>query len=162
MRLTVSLLALSILAACTTQTMQSPTATSTATAPALAAAPAATSDAGLIALMNDYRASQGRAPLAPAASLDAAALAHARDMTQNGFFSHNGSGGSTVGSRTRAAGCSWTGVSENIAQGQTTPSQAMTTWIASDGHRRNILGSYTQFGEARVGNTWVAVFASGC
>ena len=161
MRPIVILLSLSALAACTTETMQT-TATSTAPTPALAVAPAAASDAGLLALVNDYRASQGQGPLASSAALDAAAAAHVQDMVNNAFFSHTGSGGSTVGSRTRAAGCSWSGVAENIAQGQTAPSAAMTTWINSDGHRRNLLGPYTQFGEARIGNTWVAVFASGC
>jgi uncharacterized protein YkwD len=159
MRLILSLCALFLATACTTETMQT---TATSTAPALAAAPAATSDAGLLALVNDYRATQGLPRLASTAALDAAALGHARDMTSNGFFSHTGSGGSTVGSRTRATGCSWTGVSENIAMGQTTPSAAMTIWINSPGHRRNILGPYTQFGEGRVGNTWVTVFANGC
>lgn len=163
MRLILSLCALALAAACTTETMQT-TATSGIPAPAAAAAvaPAATSNAGLLALVNDYRATQGLSGLATTASLDAAALAHARDMASNGFFSHTGSGGSTVGSRTRATGCSWTGVSENIAMGQTTASEAMATWIASPGHRRNILGPYTQFGQARVGNIWVNVFASGC
>lgn len=159
MRHIVTLFALAALAACTTQTMQT---TATSTAPALAAAPAATSGAGLLSLVNDYRATQGKGPLVSTASLNAAAAAHAQDMVNNAFFSHTGSGGSTVGSRTRANGCSWSGVAENIAQGQTAPSAAMTTWINSDGHRRNLLGPYTQFGEARIGNTWVAVFASGC
>jgi uncharacterized protein YkwD len=159
MRPIVTLFALVALAACTTETMQT---TATSTAPALAVAPAAASDAGLLSLVNQYRASQGLGPLTSTASLNAAAASHAQDMTSNGFFSHTGSGGSTVGSRTRAAGCSWSGVAENIAQGQTAPSAAMTTWINSDGHRRNLLGPYTQFGEARIGNTWVTVFASGC
>ncbi len=161
MRHIVTLFAIAALAACTTQTVQT-TATSTAPAPALAAAPAAASSAGLLALVNEYRATQGKGPLVSSPALEAAAAAHAQDMVNNAFFSHTGSGGSTVGSRTRAAGCSWSGVAENIAQGQTAPSAAMTTWINSDGHRRNLLGPYTQFGEARIGNTWVAVFASGC
>jgi uncharacterized protein YkwD len=128
----------------------------------MAAVPAATADAGLLALVNGYRASQGLPALRSAAALDAAAMAHARDMTSKGFFGHTGSNGSTVGARVRSQGCSWTGVAENIATGQQTPEAAMTTWLNSPGHRRNIMGPYTQMGQARVGNTWVTVFASGC
>lgn len=163
MRLPVTLLALSLMAACTTQTVSTATeVSSTANAPAMAALPAASNDAGLLALVNGYRASRGLPALQSAAALNSAALAHARDMTSNGFFSHTGSNGSSVGARVRTAGCSWTAVSENIALGQTTPDAALATWLNSSGHLRNIEGRYTQMGQARVGNAWVAVFASGC
>jgi len=95
-------------------------------------------------------------------ALAAAARAHAQDMVSAGFFSHTGSNGSTVGTRLRAAGCDWSGAAENIAQGQTSPEEAMTTWINSAGHRANLLGNYTELGTARIGATWVMVFAAGC
>lgn len=163
LRLPVACLALVLAASCTTQTVSTTTTgTPTSGTPAMAAAPVATTDADLLALVNSYRASQGLPALRSASALNNAALAHARDMTSRGFFGHTGSNGSTVGARVRNAGCSWTQVAENIATGQPTPNAAMSTWLNSPGHRRNITGPYSQMGQARVGNTWVTVFASGC
>jgi uncharacterized protein YkwD len=152
--------AFTLAAACTTGGTVTPVSTSSA--PALAAVPVAGSEAGLLALVNDFRATQGRPPLGADGALDAAARAHAQDMVNAGFFSHTGSDGSSVGTRLRAAGCSWTGAAENIAQGQTSPEVAMTTWINSAGHRANLLGNYSELGAARIGTTWVLVFAAGC
>lgn len=155
--------ALAFAAACTTGGTVTPVATGApAPAPALAVAPVAGGDAALLALVNDFRAAQGRPPLSSDAALAAAARAHAQDMVSAGFFSHTGSNGSTVGTRLRAAGCDWSGAAENIAQGQTSPEAAMTTWINSAGHRANLLGNYTELGTARIGATWVMVFAAGC
>lgn len=55
---------------------------------------------------------------------------------------------------------------ENIAAGQTSPSMVMDSWMSSEGHRNNILGSgYTTIGIGclQVGNTyyWVQCFGSG-
>lgn len=119
-------------------------------------------DPGLFGLVNRYRTSEGKDLLEPDPTLNAAALAHALDMQQNGFVSHAGSDGSTVGTRTRAAGCNWSTVSQLITVGQTEPGAALFTWIESDSQRRILLGNYNRFGEARVGNSWVAVFTRGC
>jgi uncharacterized protein YkwD len=147
--------------------MATPAATP-ASAPAQPAAPtappiaASTTQAGLLPLMNQFRALEGQPPMAANAALNAAALAHAFDMSQNGFIAHTGADGSTVGTRARAAGCNWTTVSENITVGQTDPAAAMFAWVNSSSHRRTILDDFTEFGEARVGDLWVAVFALGC
>jgi uncharacterized protein YkwD len=161
--------ALIVTAACTTQTTVVSTgapiptiAGPTVATSALAVAPVAGSDAALFDLVNDFRAAQGRSPLATDAAVAAAARAHAQDMVNAGFFSHSGSNGSTVGTRLRTAGCDWTAAAENIAQGQTGPEAAMTTWINSAGHRANLLGAYTEVGAAQIGTTWVLVFAAGC
>jgi uncharacterized protein YkwD len=119
-------------------------------------------NAGLLPLINQFRAIEGDPPLTANDALNAAALAHALDMSQNGFFSHTGADGSTVGTRTRAAGCNWSTVAENIAVGEPDAASAVLGWINSPGHRRNLLGNYATFGEARVGELWVAVFTSGC
>jgi uncharacterized protein YkwD len=130
--------------------------------PAAPPIPVVATDPGLFDLVNRYRASEGDDLLERDPALDAAALAHAFDMQQNGFVAHAGSDGSTVGTRTRAAGCNWTAVSQTIAVGQTEPGAALFTWIESPPQRRVLLGNYNRFGEARVGNIWVAVFALGC
>ena len=160
MRLPVCLAALSLAAACTTGAMPATTPTAGPAVPPAAASP--TTGAGLLAQANAFRADQGLAPLRADATLDAAALAHARDMAANGFFSHSGSDGSTVGNRARVPGCTWTGLSEHIAKGQTTPEAAMSAWIVSPGHRRNLLGPYERMGQAQAGDLWVAVFGTAC
>lgn len=121
-----------------------------------------TTNAGLLPLVNQVRAGEGRAPLTAHPALAAAALAHARDMETNGFYAHLGSDGSTVGARTRAQGCSWTRLSQTIAQGPSEPGSVVFGWIDGQGSRDNLLADYTQFGEARVGASWVAVYGAGC
>jgi uncharacterized protein YkwD len=139
-----------------------------AAAPPAAAAPAAppvaaaSTEAGLLALVNRYRTAEREPMLAASPVLNRAALAHAFDMTRNGFVSHTGSDGSTVGSRARAAGCNWTSVAENLATGQTDATGVVFDWIESPAQRRTLLGEFTDFGEARVGNVWVAVLSEGC
>lgn len=139
-----------------------PAPTDTTAAPTTPATPTATTSAGLLPLLNQFRASEDEPPLRANASLNSAALAHAFDMSNAGFVGHTGSDGSTVGSRTRAAGCNWTSVSQAITTGQTDPAGAALAWINTPAQRRTILDDYTDFGEARVGDIWVAVFALGC
>jgi uncharacterized protein YkwD len=112
--------------------------------------------------VNAFRAAKGEAPLRRNAKADAAAFAHARDMAGQGFFGHKGSNGSSVGGRLKAAGCRFTGAAENIAKGQRSDAEVVAAWVASPGHRRNMLAPYDQYGAARIGDAWVLVLASGC
>jgi uncharacterized protein YkwD len=161
MRHAIVALCLVLVPACTMETPEATTPAAQA-APVPQAVAGVTDTTGLGPQINAFRADNGRAPLAVSADLTVAADLHARDMVENGYFSHTGLNGSTVARRVRASGCNWTGVAENIAQGQTSADQAMTTWINSAGHRANLLGPYTRYGAARAGSTWVLVFASGC
>jgi uncharacterized protein YkwD len=158
MRLPITALCLSLALAtgCTMQTMppEGPPSAGTGTA--------ATTSAGLLGPTNAFRAAEGLPPLRPDDRLNSAALVHARDMAGNGFFSHRGSDGSTVGNRVRASGCTWTGLSENIAKGQSSPDAALAAWIDSPGHRRNLLGPYERMGQARAGDLWVGVYGTAC
>ncbi len=116
-------------------------------------------------LLNGVRAEQGLPPLAPAPRLEGAAMAHAVDMVENGFFSHDGSDGSTVGSRARDQGYGWCRIAENIAQGQDSVHEVMRAWVTSPGHRRNILlPDITDYGLVRgQGDIWVLVLGrDGC
>jgi len=98
--------------------------------------------------LNAFRAGEGEALLRRNAKADAAALAHARDMARQGFFGHEGSNGSSVGGRLKAAGCRFTGAAENIAKGQRSDAEVVAAWATSPGHRRNMLAPYDQYGEA--------------
>ncbi len=72
-------------------------------------------------------------------SLTQAAEAHSHDMKANNFFSHTGSGGSTMAQRVNATGYAWRALAENIAAGQTTINQVIDGWMGSDGHCANIM-----------------------
>ncbi|MDC0659790.1 CAP domain-containing protein [Leisingera sp. SS27] len=121
--------------------------------------------AAALAGVNGLREGSGLPPLAYSAALEQAALAHAGDMARNGFFSHTGSSGSTLGTRLTRAGYGWCAAAENIAKGQPGLTEAMASWQASRGHRKNMLSrEVTEVAVARgAGNIWVMVLARpGC
>jgi uncharacterized protein YkwD len=47
---------------------------------------------------------------------------------------------------------------ENIAEGRSDAAAVVTDWLASPGHRANLLGPYTSVGCGRSGTFWVADF----
>ena len=106
----------------------------------------------VIRLVNEERISRGITPLAYSGSLTAAARAHNEDMISNDFFSHTGSDGSSPAQRACANGFlpyPWGAcyVGENIAAGYLTPTDVMTAWMNSTGHRDNILNpAYREIG----------------
>ena len=108
---------------------------------AQAAAPSAENPlaARMIARVNLYRSRQGLAPLRPDAALARAAEAHARDMAEHANFTHVGSDGAAIGARASRAGYRWQRIGENIAGGQASPEAVVDDWMASEGHRANIL-----------------------
>ena len=79
--------------------------------------------------------------------LRCAARFHSKDMGDKNFFSHTGSNGSTFTTRINNAGYTWTAAGENIAAGQTTPTNVVNGWMASTGHCNNIMnGNYKHLG----------------
>jgi uncharacterized protein YkwD len=72
-------------------------------------------------------------------ALTQAAEQHSQDMKANNFFSHTGSGPSTLSQRINATGYAWTAIAENIAAGQATMSQVVDSWMGSAGHCANIM-----------------------
>ena len=71
--------------------------------------------------------------------LENAALAHSQDMSQNDFFSHIGSDGSTSRQRVVRAGYNPTELVENLAAGQTNAQQIVFQWAQSPIHLENML-----------------------
>ena len=106
-------------------------------------------------------------PLDWSPCLEAAAAGHSDDMAGNGFFSHTGSDGSSIGARATAAGVVWSTVGENIAAGQGSAAAAVEGWIASPGHCRNLMNPrFAELGLACAANAtapfptyWTQVFA---
>lgn len=120
------------------------------------------STGGMMALLNAERAGQGLRPLREDPRLSRAARAHAADMAAKGYFSHTGADGSRFYERAADAGYSCA-IAENIAEGQRSEADVMTSWMGSAAHRRNILlPDTTDYGIGRVGNYWVQMFGRGC
>jgi uncharacterized repeat protein (TIGR01451 family) len=125
----------------------------------------------VVNLVNQERASVGCAPLAINQQLTTAAQAHSTDMALNDFFSHTSSNGSSPWERINNAGYQFSYAAENIAAGYTTPQAAVNAWMASPGHRANILnciledtgvGYYflaNDTGDTNYHHYWTHVFA---
>ena len=87
-------------------------------------------------------------PVSLDTNLRAAARGHSEDMAVNAFFSHTGSDGSSATNRIWAAGYSGGyPLGENIAGGQSSPTNVVNAWMASTGHCQNIMnGSFEDLG----------------
>lgn len=107
-------------------------------------------------------------PLAWNATLAAAALAHSRDMAQQGYFAHADPQGKEVDRRADEAGYAWRHISENIARGQTSAGEAVASWIGSPTHCRALMDPrYSEMGAAysirpgkRPAAYWTQVFGT--
>ena len=108
----------------------------------------------VIDLVNVERAAEGLPPLSTDASLASAARAHSEDMGLQDYFSHTSLDGRSPADRITDAGYSWNYMGENIAAGQPTPEDVIDSWMASDGHRANILNP--NFCDIGVGYAYVA------
>lgn len=89
--------------------------------------------------VNLIRTDRGLDALRPDARLQAAALAHARDLAEHGLRGHEGSDGSSPAERATAAGYPWVLVGENVARGYVSASAVVSGWMASPPHRANLL-----------------------
>lgn len=104
---------------------------------------------GFDTLFNRARSDHFVGALQVSPKLRAVAQAHANDMARGGFFSHNGSDGRSVGQRVAATGYGHCWVSENISWNRKSESEAFARWMASPGHRRNMLAPEpTEYGLA--------------
>ncbi len=95
--------------------------------------------AAMLAAVNAERKRAGSPPLTENIRLDVAAQRHAADMLARNYFAHESPEKHTVRERAKDAGYEWRAIGENIAEGQTSLAEVMTTWMHSPGHRRNIL-----------------------
>lgn len=95
--------------------------------------------AEVVRLTNEQRLANGCRALTANAVLGRVATAHSQDMADRGYFDHNTPDGLSPFDRMTAAGYRYSFAAENIAAGQTTPQAVMASWMASPGHRANIL-----------------------
>ncbi|MBK9128154.1 MAG: CAP domain-containing protein [Phycisphaerales bacterium] len=105
-------------------------------------------EAEVLRLTNLERTSRGLQPLSWHAGLATQADAYACEMINDDFFGHvNPLSGSTLRTRAESASYQYWMIGENLAGGQTSPSQAVQEWMNSPSHRENILNpAYTELG----------------
>ncbi|MFJ3308757.1 CAP domain-containing protein [Streptomyces sp. NPDC086549] len=120
------------------------TTTAASAAPTAPSAPKATATASgavarVLQLVNAERSKVGCSALTLNTTLTKAAQAHSEDMALHQNMSHTGSDGSSPGDRITSAGYSWSAYGENVAYGYASPEQVMAGWMASPGHKANIL-----------------------
>ena len=125
----------------------------------------------VVALVNQYRASLGLAGLTNDATLSDSAAWKASHMATYGYFAHDDPAPPVARDPfTRMTDCGYAAggaMGENIAFGQSSPSEVMTAWINSSGHRQNIENpSFRSIGVGAAADAggriyWVQDFASG-
>ncbi|WP_246073008.1 CAP domain-containing protein [Paenibacillus dokdonensis] len=115
--------------------------------------------AEVIKLVNQERAKAGLKALTENTKLSGMAMDKAKDMNNNNYFDHNSPTYGSPFDMMKKYGISYSYAGENIAKGQKTPSDVMTAWMNSEGHRANILNSnYTTIGVAYYNGYWVQEF----
>lgn len=116
----------------------------------------ATIERATLCLLNRERRQEGLGALRHNDFLALAAERHARDMVARGYFSHDSPSGTSFVQRIVRTGytheSSWT-LGENLAWGSgnlATPAEIMDAWMASPGHKANVLGPFREVG---IGST---------
>ena len=129
------------------------------------AAPAHTPAGQVGRALNAERMARGLPPVSYNASLSAAAMDHARDMSAHRYFSHDSKDGTNHFRRVTRRGYNACLAAENIARGYSSIDRVMQGWMDSPGHRRNNLRrGVHEYGAAYVesGKYWVLVLARDC
>jgi uncharacterized protein YkwD len=106
-------------------------------APATAIAPAELMSE-VVTMTNQQRNANGCGQLAVDAELTVASIRQSLYMARTGLFSHVWRDGTTFEARSHEAGYAEPS-GENIAWGYRTAAEVMDAWMASPGHRENIL-----------------------
>lgn len=115
-------------------------------------APAITFEERVLEIVNLERAAAGLPPLKAVLELDTSSGDHSFNMADRDFFDHcDLDTKEDPFDRMEAAGYFWSAAAENIAAGFSTPEDVMDGWMASSGHRANILDDVFGFREIAVG-----------
>jgi uncharacterized protein YkwD len=116
-----------------------------ATQPVRTLTAANTLETQVLAQLNGIRRQHGLRPVRLSVPLSAAADAHSRAMGTHGFFAHDSRDGSAFWQRVKRfygpGGYENWSVGENLlwSSGELNASRALQLWMASPGHRKNIL-----------------------
>ncbi len=151
-RLGAVLLACACIGSCSTFRTPARPAAVRPTSPVHLAPPPADRDVNeaILQAHNVERTRRRRPPLVLNPELTQAAQAHADDMARRGKMAHRGGDGSSPFERMKRVGYSFQAAGENVAYGFDRVDAVMAGWMHSPGHRRNILGDYTEIGVGRA------------
>ncbi|MEV8509470.1 CAP domain-containing protein [Actinoplanes sp. NPDC051475] len=154
-------------------TTPSPSAPTSVPAPSPTTPPAspeptgtAALEAEVVTIVNSERAKAGCPAVTADDRLTKAARGHSADMAARDYFSHTTPEGVEFATRITDAGYRWSRAGENIAKGQRTPAEVMTSWMNSSGHKANILTcAFKNIGvgvaaDARGALVWTQDFAT--
>lgn len=128
---------------------------------------ASTGEAGLFEsqvadLVNQERTKAGLKPLTLRADLSKVAETKSQDMQTKGYFSHTSPTYGSPFDMLKQFGVTYRTAGENIAKGQRTPQEVMTSWMNSSGHRANILNNqYDSIGVGYHNGLWTQLFTGG-
>ena len=120
----------------------------------------------VLALVNAERAKENLAPLAMGdAKLQAAADERAKEVAK--VASHTRPDGTNCFTVLKEYGVSDNATGENAAWGETTPEKVVADWMASEGHRVNIMDpaakymclGYNYDANSQWGHNWIQIFA---
>ncbi|MFD2445100.1 SafA/ExsA family spore coat assembly protein [Bacillus sp. CGMCC 1.16607] len=118
----------------------------------------------VIQLTNQQRAKYGLKPLAANWELSRVARYKSADMRDKRYFQHDSPTYGSPFTMMKNFGITYRSAGENIAAGQRTPQDVVTSWMNSEGHRKNILNpNYNQIGVGYAtggsyGTYWTQMF----
>lgn len=93
--------------------------------------------------------------------LEAAAVAHSRDMEARNFFAHKNPEGNNAGFRIDAAGYKWKAFGENIGMGYRDETEVVQAWKASPSHCKNLMSAtFKDMAVGRSGAYWTQTFGT--
>jgi uncharacterized YkwD family protein len=118
----------------------------------------------ILQLVNEERAKNGLNPLQLSSKVSSVAREKSEDMRDGNYFGHQSPTYGSPSDMLKQFGVSYHMVGENIAAGQPTAKAVMDGWMASEGHRANILNpdfthigiGYTSGGS--YGSYWTQMF----
>ncbi|MDD3571146.1 MAG: CAP domain-containing protein [Lachnospiraceae bacterium] len=141
----------------TTQTPSNPTKTNTNVTNTTNNSSVSSYAQEVVNLVNAERAKEGLSPLSIDSKVTAAAQVRATEIKTS--FSHTRPDGRSCFTALAEAGASYSGAGENIAIGQKTPSEVVTAWMNSPGHRANIMKpNFKYIGVGVNGTAWAQLF----
>lgn len=100
-------------------------------------------------LANDQRRAQGVRRLRLDPALSAVARTRSKEMADRKYFDHIDPDGKDPADHVRAAGIGFSSIAENIQYSFNSPdpaADAVTAWMNSEGHRKNLMGDFTLTG----------------
>ncbi len=101
----------------------------------------------VVTMVNSERTKVGLSPLKLNWQLSRVARYKSQDMIDKGYFSHQSPTYGSPFDMIKAFGIKYMAAGENIAYGQRTATEVMTSWMNSAGHKANILSrNYSEIG----------------